>query len=93
MFLLALLVSVTLFSAFDSSCILKFAHILPCVCIFSFFICYQIEINELDDFAQAAFRGFKYLNRIQSRIFDTVYNTNENILVSYFLSICGKLKS
>lgn len=59
---------------------------------FSFFICYQIEIKELDDFAQAAFRGFKYLNRIQSRIFDTVYNTNENILVSYFLSICEKLK-
>ncbi|CAK9312234.1 unnamed protein product [Citrullus colocynthis] len=40
-----------------------------------------IEIKELDDFAQAAFRGFKYLNRIQSLIFDTVYNTNENILV------------
>ncbi|KAB2000070.1 hypothetical protein ES319_D12G205700v1 [Gossypium barbadense] len=40
-----------------------------------------IEIKELDDFAQAAFRGYKSLNRIQSRIFQTVYHTNENILV------------
>ncbi|QCE13990.1 P-loop containing nucleoside triphosphate hydrolase [Vigna unguiculata] len=40
-----------------------------------------IEIRELDDFAQAAFRGYKSLNRIQSRIFSTVYGTNENILV------------
>ncbi|PON68968.1 Activating signal cointegrator 1 complex subunit [Parasponia andersonii] len=40
-----------------------------------------IEIGELDDFAQAAFRGYKSLNRIQSRIFQTVYHTNENILV------------
>ncbi|KAJ7978726.1 DExH-box ATP-dependent RNA helicase [Quillaja saponaria] len=40
-----------------------------------------IEIRELDDFAQAAFRGYKSLNRIQSRIFQTVYHTNENILV------------
>ncbi|XP_010546203.1 PREDICTED: DExH-box ATP-dependent RNA helicase DExH14 [Tarenaya hassleriana] len=40
-----------------------------------------IEIKELDDFAQAAFHGYKSLNRIQSRIFQTVYLTNENILV------------
>uniref|UniRef100_A0A803P9U3 RNA helicase n=1 Tax=Cannabis sativa TaxID=3483 RepID=A0A803P9U3_CANSA len=40
-----------------------------------------IEIKELDDFAQAAFRGYKSLNRIQSRIYQTVYYTNENILV------------
>ncbi|KAK9021319.1 hypothetical protein V6N11_011314 [Hibiscus sabdariffa] len=40
-----------------------------------------IEIKELDDFAQATFRGYKSLNRIQSRIFQTVYYTNENILV------------
>ncbi|XVF11809.1 hypothetical protein REPUB_Repub08aG0059500 [Reevesia pubescens] len=40
-----------------------------------------IEIKELDDFAQAAFRGYKCLNRIQSRIFQTVYYSNENILV------------
>ncbi|XP_024169344.1 DExH-box ATP-dependent RNA helicase DExH14 [Rosa chinensis] len=40
-----------------------------------------IEISELDEFAQAAFRGYKSLNRIQSRIYHTVYYTNENILV------------
>ncbi|KAL2493038.1 U5 small nuclear ribonucleoprotein helicase [Abeliophyllum distichum] len=40
-----------------------------------------IEIKELDDFAQAAFHGYKSLNRIQSRIFQTTYHTNENILV------------
>ncbi|XVF54413.1 hypothetical protein PTKIN_Ptkin05aG0178400 [Pterospermum kingtungense] len=40
-----------------------------------------IEIKELDDFAQAAFQGYRSLNRIQSRIFQTVYYTNENILV------------
>lgn len=44
-------------------------------------ILHQIEIKELDDIAQAAFHGYKSLNRIQSRIFHTVYNTNENILV------------
>ncbi|TXG51591.1 hypothetical protein EZV62_024115 [Acer yangbiense] len=40
-----------------------------------------IEIKELDDFAQTAFHGYKSLNRIQSRIYQTVYYTNENILV------------
>lgn len=35
----------------------------------------------MDEFAQAAFQGYKSLNRIQSRIFQTVYYTNENILV------------
>ncbi|XP_077223084.1 U5 small nuclear ribonucleoprotein helicase [Tasmannia lanceolata] len=40
-----------------------------------------IEIKELDDFAQAAFHGYKSLNRIQSRIFQATYHTNENILV------------
>ncbi|KAL0357444.1 UNVERIFIED_CONTAM: DExH-box ATP-dependent RNA helicase DExH14 [Sesamum calycinum] len=32
-----------------------------------------IEIKELDDIAQAAFHGYKSLNRIQSRIFQTTY--------------------
>ncbi|KAH7549222.1 hypothetical protein JRO89_XS13G0000800 [Xanthoceras sorbifolium] len=45
------------------------------------YILVMIEIKELDDFAQAAFHGYKSLNRIQSRIFQTVYFTNENILV------------
>ncbi|KAJ8643830.1 hypothetical protein MRB53_005578 [Persea americana] len=40
-----------------------------------------IDIKELDDFAQAAFRGYKSLNRIQSRIYEATYLTNENILV------------
>ncbi|XP_075100776.1 DExH-box ATP-dependent RNA helicase DExH14 [Nicotiana tabacum] len=40
-----------------------------------------IEIKELDDFAQTAFHGYKSLNRIQSRIYHTTYNSNENILV------------
>nr|XP_010936311.1 DExH-box ATP-dependent RNA helicase DExH14 isoform X2 [Elaeis guineensis] len=40
-----------------------------------------IEITELDDFAQVAFQGYKSLNRIQSRIFQATYHTNENILV------------
>ncbi|KAK3015088.1 hypothetical protein RJ639_006650 [Escallonia herrerae] len=49
-----------------------------------------IEIKELDDFAQAAFHGYKSLNRIQSRIFQTTYNSNENILVSYFYALLHK---
>ncbi|KAL5723149.1 DNA helicase [Ranunculus cassubicifolius] len=40
-----------------------------------------IEIKELDEFAQTAFHGYKSLNRIQSRIFQATYNSNENILV------------
>ncbi|XP_051152610.1 DExH-box ATP-dependent RNA helicase DExH14 isoform X2 [Andrographis paniculata] len=40
-----------------------------------------IEITELDEIAQAAFHGYKTLNRIQSRIFQTTYYSNENILV------------
>ncbi|KAM0936672.1 putative DNA helicase [Dioscorea sansibarensis] len=40
-----------------------------------------IEIKELDDFAQAAFQGYKSLNRIQSCIFHTTYHSNANILV------------
>nr|CAB3501610.1 unnamed protein product [Digitaria exilis] len=40
-----------------------------------------IEIRELDEFAQAAFQGYKSLNRVQSRIFQATYYTNENILV------------
>ncbi|PKA61162.1 DEAD-box ATP-dependent RNA helicase ISE2, chloroplastic [Apostasia shenzhenica] len=40
-----------------------------------------IEISELDDFAQAAFRGYESLNRIQSCIFHRTYHSNENVLV------------
>ncbi|KAJ7519602.1 hypothetical protein O6H91_20G045600 [Diphasiastrum complanatum] len=40
-----------------------------------------VDIASLDEFAQAALEGYKTLNRIQSRIFHTAYNSNENILV------------
>ncbi|KAG0625562.1 hypothetical protein M758_2G065100 [Ceratodon purpureus] len=40
-----------------------------------------VKITELPDFAQLAFQGYKTLNRIQSRIFPTAYNSNENLLV------------
>ena len=42
----------------------------------------QIKITELPDFAQLAFEGYKTLNRIQSRLFPTAFNSNENLLVS-----------
>ena len=54
----------------------------------------QIEIRELDGFAQTAFHGYKTLNRIQSRIYDTTYHSNENILViSMFLNLYEYLES
>lgn len=40
-----------------------------------------VEIANLDEVCQAGFRGVKTLNRIQSIVFDTVYNTNENLLI------------
>lgn len=40
-----------------------------------------VAITELDEWAQQAFRGYRSLNRIQSRIFQTAYHSNENILV------------
>ncbi|EFJ17505.1 hypothetical protein SELMODRAFT_178863 [Selaginella moellendorffii] len=42
---------------------------------------FLVKISELDDISQAAFQGYQTLNRIQSRIFPTAYNSNENILV------------
>lgn len=41
----------------------------------------MIPISELDDWAQVAFRGYKTLNRIQSRLFQAAYRSNENLLV------------
>lgn len=40
-----------------------------------------ILIKDLDDIGQKGFDGFEKLNVIQSIVFDTAYNTNENILV------------
>ncbi|XP_053237514.1 activating signal cointegrator 1 complex subunit 3 isoform X1 [Podarcis raffonei] len=40
-----------------------------------------VYINDLDEIGQLAFKGMKRLNRIQSIVFETAYNTNENMLI------------
>lgn len=40
-----------------------------------------IYISELDEIGQLVFKGMKRLNRIQSLVFETAYNTNENLLI------------
>ncbi|KAF3840310.1 hypothetical protein F7725_019027 [Dissostichus mawsoni] len=40
-----------------------------------------VFISELDEIAQLVFKGMKRLNRIQSLVFETAYNTNENLLI------------
>lgn len=40
-----------------------------------------VYISELDEIGQLVFKGMKRLNRIQSMVFETAYNTNENLLV------------
>ncbi|PIK56650.1 putative activating signal cointegrator 1 complex subunit 3-like [Apostichopus japonicus] len=40
-----------------------------------------IPIASLDEIGQMAFKGTKKLNRIQSVVFETAYNTNENLLI------------
>ncbi|MEW5302418.1 MAG: hypothetical protein WDW36_005207 [Sanguina aurantia] len=40
-----------------------------------------VKIEHLPDWAQLAFQGYKTLNRIQSRIFRTAFESNENVLV------------
>ena len=40
----------------------------------------QIPVGSLDDLAKKAFKE-KKLNVIQSRVYETVYNSNENLLV------------
>lgn len=39
------------------------------------------QIEALPEWAQLAFAGYKTLNRIQSRIFQTAFTSNENMLV------------
>ncbi|KAL4565266.1 hypothetical protein LXL04_029354 [Taraxacum kok-saghyz] len=51
-----------------------------------------IEIKELDEFAQAAFQGYKSLNFIQSRIFQTTYYTNEKNLTKIRFFVVFLLK-
>ncbi|XP_073445599.1 activating signal cointegrator 1 complex subunit 3 isoform X3 [Dendrobates tinctorius] len=40
-----------------------------------------IFIKDLDEIGQLVFKGVKRLNRIQSIVFETAYNTNENMLI------------
>ncbi|NXU50371.1 ASCC3 protein, partial [Turnix velox] len=40
-----------------------------------------VYIKDLDEIGQLAFKGMKRLNRIQSIVFETAYNTNENMLI------------
>lgn len=39
------------------------------------------KTQDLDDIGQIAFKNVKTLNRIQSVVFDTAYNTNQNLLI------------
>lgn len=40
-----------------------------------------VAIEKLPKYAQAGFEGFKTLNRIQSKLFKTAMETDENLLV------------
>ncbi|XP_070529039.1 activating signal cointegrator 1 complex subunit 3 isoform X2 [Cardiocondyla obscurior] len=40
-----------------------------------------VLISSLDEIGQMAFNGIKTLNRIQSIVFNSAYNTNENLLI------------
>ncbi|XP_057689624.1 activating signal cointegrator 1 complex subunit 3 [Corythoichthys intestinalis] len=40
-----------------------------------------VYVSELDEIGQLVFKGMKRLNRIQSLVFETAYNTNENLLI------------
>uniref|UniRef100_A0A9J8B1F6 DEAD/DEAH-box helicase domain-containing protein n=1 Tax=Cyprinus carpio carpio TaxID=630221 RepID=A0A9J8B1F6_CYPCA len=40
-----------------------------------------VYILELDEIGQLVFKGIKRLNAIQSIVFETAYNTNENLLI------------
>lgn len=41
----------------------------------------QVEITDLPDWAQPAFKGMKSLNRVQSRVSDCALYSSENMLV------------
>ncbi|GAB9469573.1 Activating signal cointegrator 1 complex subunit 3 [Globisporangium polare] len=40
-----------------------------------------VPISDLEAFAQTAFRGMTHLNRLQSKLFRSAYETNQNLLV------------
>lgn len=50
---------------------------------FNVLLCHQVlvAIEKLPKYAQAGFEGFKTLNRIQSKLFKTTMETDENLLV------------
>ncbi|XP_026331439.1 activating signal cointegrator 1 complex subunit 3 [Hyposmocoma kahamanoa] len=41
----------------------------------------RVQISDLDEIGQIVFENIKELNRIQSVVFQTAYNTNENLLI------------
>ena len=51
-----------------------------CVC-FCVLIQVLVNIDKIPKYSQAAFEGFKSLNRIQSKLFKTAMETDENLLV------------
>lgn len=40
-----------------------------------------VPVAEMDELGQMAFKNTKYLNRIQSVVYDTAYKSNENLLI------------
>lgn len=40
-----------------------------------------VYVSDLDEIGQLVFKGMKRLNRIQCIVFETAYNTNENLLI------------
>ena len=60
------------------------SNALVCSCLtFNILFWYQVlvAIEKLPKYAQAGFEGFKTLNRIQSKLFKTTMETDENLLV------------
>jgi hypothetical protein len=59
--------------------------LLPCTaglfCLFSPAGEKQVEIADLPDWAQPAFKGMKSLNRVQSKVSDCALYSSENMLV------------
>jgi hypothetical protein len=47
------------------------------------YICFRpfIQVSELDELGQVAFRNVKALNRIQSIVYEAAYQTNQNLLI------------
>lgn len=57
-----------------------------------------VPISAFDEFARAAFPNYKSLNRLQSKLFEAAYHSNENLLVCaptgnvhYIMSVTTKV--